>query len=94
MKSAPNLTVVHGTLLAYVPARDGFGGEIEIEVSRNATADPAADFIRPAIGSRVRAFYARDASEVPPIGASVRAELTFSGGPSGSRVVARALTPE
>lgn len=94
MKSAPNLTVVRGRLLAYVPAPDGFGGEIEIEVSRNETADPAGDFIRPAVGSRVRAFYARDASELPPIGASVRAELTFSGGPSGSRVVVRSLTAE
>jgi hypothetical protein len=94
MKTAPNETVIHGNLIGYTPAADGYGGDVEIEVIRNDTPDPAADFIRPAAGSRVRAFYPpRDGEPLPPIGTKVAATLTLSAGPFGGRIVVRSLRP-
>ena len=95
MKAAPNETSIHGTLLNYTPAADGYGGEVEIEVIRQDGKDPSSDFIRPAVGSRVRAFCPPE-SPAPnlPVGQRVNATLTFSGGPFGSRIVVRSLRPE
>ena len=94
MKSAPNATVVTGVVRRCDLAADGFGGEIEIEVTANETPDAKADFIRPEPGQPLRAFYGElgergDAKAL--VGRRVRAQLTFLGGPTGGRAVVRKL---
>lgn len=94
MKSAPNATVVTGVVRRCDLAADGFGGEIEIEVTANETRDAKADFIRPEAGRPLRAFYGElgergDTGSL--IGRRVRVQLTFLGGPTGGRVVVRKL---
>jgi hypothetical protein len=93
MKSAPNHTVVTGTLRACALAADGYGGDVEIEVVANESPDPNGDFIKPALGQVLRAFcpppdLARTQSLV---GRRVRVQLTFLGGPSGGRAVVQSL---
>lgn len=94
MKSAPNATIVTGVVRRCDLAADGFGGEIEIEVTANETSDPKSDFIQPEPGKPLRAFYGElgeraDAKSL--VGRRVRAHLTFLGGPTGGRVVVRKL---
>jgi hypothetical protein len=94
MKSAPNATIVVGVVRRCDLAADGFGGEIEIEVTDNETPDPKTDFVRPEPGKPLRAFYGElgersDAMSL--VGRRVRARLTFLGGPTGGRVVVRKL---
>lgn len=94
MKSAPNATIVSGRVRRCTPAADGFGGEIEIEVAANETPDARTDFIRPAIGAPLRAFYGELDARVDTtalVGQHVRVQLTFLGGPRGGRVVVRKL---
>jgi hypothetical protein len=92
MKSAPSQTIVSGLLRKCEPAPDGFGGDVEIQVELNESPDPAADFIRPAPGTVLRAFF----GELGPpqqrwTGLQVRATLTFLGGPGGGRAVVQRL---
>lgn len=96
MQTHPNRTIVTGVLQRYEAAADGIGGDIEIEVSRNLSPDPASDFIRPEPGKLLRAFYNQDSPPAAklPIGRRVRVELTFLGGPFGSRCVVRSLKAE
>jgi len=96
MKAAPNTTVVTGTLRTYAAAADGYGGTVEIEVIRNESPDPAADFIRPTTGGTLRAFYAQPdpPAAALPIGRRVRVELTLLGGPFGERMVVQSLRAE
>jgi hypothetical protein len=96
MKAAPNKTVVTGKLRKFEPAADGYGGDVEIEVARNESPDPAADFIKPQPGKTLRAFYARPepSASALPIGKRVRVELTFLGGPGGGRAVVQSLKAE
>lgn len=96
MKAAPNRTVVTGRLKKYEPAADGYGGEVEIEVVRNESPDPSADFIKPEPGKTLRAFYAQPdpPARSLPIGKRVRVELTFLGGPGGGRAVVQSLKAE
>lgn len=94
MKSAPNATVVTGVVRRCDLAADGFGGEIEIEVTANETRDAKADFIRPEPGKPLRAFYGElsERDDVRSlIGRRVRVQLTFLGGPRGGRAVVRKL---
>ncbi|MBE7416520.1 MAG: hypothetical protein HS128_02030 [Ideonella sp.] len=95
MKTAPNATTVTGVLRSCHPAADGFGGEVEIEVAANETADPRADFIRPEPGRPLRAFYGelndRPGGVRALVGRRVRVQLSFLGGPTGGRVVVRKL---
>jgi len=95
MKAAPNRTVVTGTLRACAPAADGFGGEVEIDVAANESADPNADFIKPAPGQALRAFCSPPdlAGTHALVGSRVRVQLTFLGGPSGGRAVVQSLKP-
>ena len=82
-----------GVLRKFEPAADGFGGDVEIEVSKNESPDPAADFIKPKPGKTLRAFYGQVPLPVP-IGRRVRVELTFLGGPFGGRFVVQSLRAE
>ena len=96
MKAAPNKTVVTARLRKFEPAADGYGGELELEVIRNESPDPATDFLRPEAGKSLRAFYAQ--TDPPagslPMGQRVRVELTFLGGPSGGRAVVQSIRAE
>ena len=96
MKAAPNRTVVTGRLKKFEPAADGYGGDVEIEVARNESPDPSADFIKPEPGKTLRAFYAQPDPPAGslPIGKRVRVELVFLGGPGGGRAVVQSLKAE
>jgi|GEM_PF-3172952 len=96
MKASPNTTVVHGILRRAEPASDGFGGDVGIEVTDNASPEPAADFIRPEAGATLQAFYGGldPAATRALIGRRVRVELTYNAGPGGGRAVVRALEPD
>jgi hypothetical protein len=93
MKAAPNKTVVTGTLRKCVPATNGPGGDIEIQVAGNESPDPDADFIKPKVGETLRAYYGQpDLSDAMSLaGRRVRAHLTFLGGPFGGRAVVQSL---
>jgi hypothetical protein len=96
MKTPPNRTVVTGRLQKFEPAADGYGGDIEIEVVRNESPDPSADYIKPEAGNLLRAFYVHPSPPAIslPVGRLVRVELTFLGGPSGGRAVVQSLRAE
>ncbi len=96
MKSSPNKTVVTGTLRTYAPATDGFGGDIDIEVIKNESPDPDADFLKPEPGKIMRAFcgQAESSDAMSMVGRRVRAQLTFLGGPFGGRAVVQGLKAE
>lgn len=96
MKSAPNRTIVSGRVRGCKPAPDGFGGELELEVIANETPDARTDFIRPAVGQALRAFYGELDARIDTatlLGQRVRVQLTFLGGPRGGRVVVQKLDP-
>ena len=94
MKTAANSTVVTGTLRACVPAEDGYGSHVEIEVKSNESPNPSADFIKPESGKMLRAFFAPqpalDAAKTL-VGSEVKATLTYLGGPSGGQAVVQHL---
>jgi hypothetical protein len=94
MKSAPNSTIVSGVVRRCELAPDGFGGEIELEVTANETPDAKTDFIGPELGRPLRVFYAdlakRDLASL--VGRRVRAQLNYLGGPRGGRAVVQKLT--
>ena len=98
MKVAPNSTVVTGVLRKFDPAADGFGGDVEIEVARNDSPNPDADFIKPQSGGVVRAFFGdqpeQGAGAAKLVGRRVRAHLTLLGGPGGDRAVVQLLKPK
>jgi hypothetical protein len=96
MKAAPNKTVVTARLRKFEPAADGYGGELELEVLRNESPDPATDFLRPQAGKSLRAFYAQTDPPAAALtmGQRVRVELTFLGGPSGGRAVVQSIRAE
>ena len=98
MKVAPNSTVVTGVLRTFEPAPDGFGGDVEIEVARNDSPNPDADFIKPQSGGVVRAFFGdqpeQGAGAAKLVGRRVRAHLTLLGGPGGDRAVVQLLKPK
>lgn len=94
MKAAPNQTVVTGKLRACVPAADGYGSHVEIEVGSNVSPDAAADFIKPEAGKTLRAFFApqRSLDAAPAlVGCQVQVTLTYLGGPSGGQPVVQSL---
>jgi hypothetical protein len=96
MRAAPNKTIVTARLRKYESAADGYGGELELEVIRNESPDPATDFLRPQAGKTLRAFYAQTDPPAAslPLGRRVRVELTFLGGPVGGRAVVQSLRAE
>ena len=94
MKAAPNSTVVTGTLRACVPAQDGYGNHVDIEVTSNDSPDPSADFIKPELGKTLRAFLAPQPQldlVQRLVGRDVTATLTYLGGPSGGQAVVQHL---
>lgn len=94
MKAVTNSTVVTGTLRACVPAEDGYGSHVEIEVTSNESTNPSADFIKPELGKTLRAFFAPqpdlDVARTL-VGRDVKATLTYLGGPSGGQAVVQHL---
>ena len=95
VKSAPNATTVTGVVRRCELAADGFGGELELEVTANETADADSDFVQPEAGKPLRVFYSDLSERADPqalVGRRVRAQLTYLGGPRGGRVVVRKLT--
>jgi hypothetical protein len=93
MKAAPNKTVLLGRLMRFDAAADGYGGEVEIEIARNESPDPAKDFLKPQTGARLRAFLPQPDPALLGLlaGRMVRAELVFLGGPGGGRAVVQEL---
>src|SRR5256885_8155010 len=79
MLAKPNKTVIEGTVRAIVPASEGQGHEIEIEVYRNLSRGRSDDFIQPAEGQSLILFAAetRDVT----IGVRVRVQPRLLAGP-------------
>jgi hypothetical protein len=91
MLAKPNKTVVEGTVRGIVPASDGQGQEIEIEVNRNLSRGRSDDFIRPAEGQSLILF----AAQTPDVtvGDRVLVQARLLAGPFGERRVLEQLDP-
>jgi hypothetical protein len=86
-----NETRVEAVVKHVAPCGDGYGCELDLEILRNESRDPNADYLRPKAGDRLKVF----AAEVGPLkeGSRVRATLGLSGGPFGQRAVLRGAEP-
>ena len=91
MLAKPNKTVIEGAVRAIVPASEGEGHEIEIEVYRNLSRGRSDDFIQPAEGQSLILF----ATQTPDvmIGDRVRVQARLLAGPFGERTVLEQLDP-
>lgn len=85
MLAKPNRTVIEGTVRAIQAASDGQGAELTIEVARNASPSPDADFLKPAKGDVIELFAAENPSAA--VGERVRVHARLLAGPFGSRTV-------
>jgi len=79
----PNNTLVEGTVRKVTRCADGWGADIEFEVSRNLAGDPSRDFVRAKAGEILKVFAARP--ENLEEGASFQLETSRLAGPHGSR---------
>ena len=91
MLAKPNKTVIEGAVRAIVPASDGEGHEIEIEVYRNVSRGRSDDFIQPAEGQSLILFAAQTPDVM--IGDRVRVQARLLAGPFGERRVLEQLDP-
>jgi hypothetical protein len=91
MLAKPNKTVIEGTVRAIVPASEGQGHEIEIEVHRNLSRGRSDDFIQPGEGQSLILFAAQTPDVT--IGDRVRVQARLLAGPFGERTVLEQLDP-
>jgi hypothetical protein len=91
MLAKPNKTVIEGTIRAIVPAKEGQGHEIEIEVHRNLSRGRSDDFIQPVEGQSLVLFAAQTPDVA--IGDRVRVQARLLAGPFGDRRVLEQLEP-
>lgn len=91
MNAAPNQTSVKAVVKHVAPAADGHGNELELEILANESQDPAADFLQPKKGDRLKVFVAGLGKLAA--GARIRATLGLLGGPAGERAVLRQSEP-
>src|SRR5947207_11379461 len=91
MLAKPNKTVIEGAVRAIVPASEGEGHEIEIEVYRNLSRGRSDDFIQPAEGQSLILFAAQT-PEVT-IGDRGRVQARLLGCPFCERSVLEQLEP-
>jgi len=89
MLAKPNRTVIEGTVRAIVPATNGQGHEIEIEVRRNLSRGRSDDFIQPTEGQLLTLFAAQTPDVT--IGECVRVQARLLAGPFGERRVLEQL---
>lgn len=87
----PNQTRIVGRITAIRPEPDGWGAQLDMEVIRNETVSPDDDFLKPAAGARMTAFFAQP--EGLNIGDVVNADASLAGGPTGQRAVLRSVRP-
>jgi hypothetical protein len=87
MNVHPNQTQVKAVVKQVAPCEDGVGHELDLEVLANESPDPAADFLRPHSGDRLKVFTARldDLEE----GQQIQATVGLAGGPFQERAVLR-----
>ena len=83
--------MIEGTIRAIVPATEGQGHEIEIEVYRNLSRGRSDDFIQPAEGQSLILFAAQTPDVT--IGDRVRVQARLLAGPFGERTVLEQLEP-
>ena len=83
--------MIEGAVRAIVPASEGEGHEIEIEVYRNLSRGRSDDFIQPAEGQSLILFAAQTPDVT--IGDRVRAQARLLAGPFGERTVLEQLDP-
>ena len=91
MLAKPNKTVIEGTIRAIVPASEGQGHEIEIEVDRNLSRGRSDDFTKPSEGQSLHLFAAQTPDVT--IGDRVRVQARLLAGPFGERTVLEQLDP-
>ena len=91
MLAKPNKTLIEGTVRAIMPATDGQGHEIEIEVCHNLSHGRSDDFIQPAEGQSLILFAAQTPDVT--IGDRVRVKARLLAGPFGDRAVLEQLDP-
>jgi len=85
MQLRPNVTLVKGRVESVTRCADGWGAEVELEVTENVSTARERDFIRPPLGQRLKVFTADP--ELLPAGATMQVQLSLLGGPQGSRPV-------
>ena len=83
--------MIEGAVRAIVPASEGEGHEIEIEVYRNLSRGRSDDFIQPAEGQSLILFAAQTPDVT--IGDHVRVQARLLAGPFGERTVLEQLDP-
>ncbi len=89
MQIRPNQTDVVADIVALQNEPDGRGATVRLLVHSNESAEPEADFLRPAAGSTIEAFCA-DASKVR-VGQRVSACLRRNADAFGGRNVVHAI---
>ena len=88
--SSQNCPKVRAKFRKFVPAEDGYGGDVELEIIENRSLSEEHDFLRPKAGEILKAF----AGVAPNLasGTEVTANLTYVGGPSGGRVLLQEMS--
>jgi hypothetical protein len=85
----PNQTDIVADVVALEREPDGHGATVRLLVHSNESAEPGADFLRPAAGSTIEAFCA-DPSQVR-VGQRVSARLRRNADAFGGRNVVQAI---
>ena len=89
MQVQPNQTVVRGRIQSIHPEPDGFGSTVKLQVLSNESKGKNDDFLQPAEGSVMEAFFAQP--HQLQVGDVVRAHAALLAGPTGGRTVLRSV---
>jgi hypothetical protein len=87
MNVHPNQTIVKALVKGVAPSKDGKGHELDLEILKNESPGPAADFLQPQAGDRLKVFTA-DLAGLSE-GLQIQATLALVGGPFQERTVLR-----
>ncbi len=91
MKVRPNETLVKATVKRIAPCSDGQGFDVDLEIGENQSTDPAADFLQPQTGDRLK-VYTAGAGNLSA-GQQIQATLALLAGPFAERTILRKAEP-
>lgn len=89
MLVTPNQSVFQGRVCAIRAEADGWGGDVELLVTKNESPSRERDFLRLEPGAVVTIF-AADLEQLR-VGAAVRVRANLTAGPFGGRAVAESV---